>query len=316
MRTWRIPGVLPGILFCFAWAAAAVANELAADLFADGDWTACRRECERTLAQTPDDESAQLLGAVCRVRLTNHVEQGCTQLVTLTTFATSANVRAMAAYELGRVEWARAVSQPSPPFRLREGYGGQGGHPSGGGESNSRIPSLGGVREAGGGSDSADRAYRLFRQCFLETSSQDLFLRAGCSLDLLVREFPSLGKNDPVLFQSLETSRSLWTPELIRECLPEKESGGGALSKPGKWVVAFYREMVRPAIGGRCSLDPSCSEYFKQASEKHGLLGLPIQADRFIREPSVVQAAEKPISVNGAVRYADPLSDHDEWMKK
>jgi putative component of membrane protein insertase Oxa1/YidC/SpoIIIJ protein YidD len=271
MRTWRIPGALPGILFFFGLAANAATTELAADLFAEGDWVACRRECERALAQAPDDEAAELLGAVCRIRLTNQIDQGCTDLGTLTTFATSVNVRAMAAYELGRCCWARGDSS---------------------------------------------NAFRLFRQSFLEASSQDLFLRAGCSLDLLALEFPSLGKNDPILFQSLETSRSLWTPELVRECLPDKKERSGMLSKPGGWVVAFYREMVRPAIGGRCSLEPSCSEYFKQASEKHGLLGLPIQADRFIREPSVVQAQEYPVRVNGSTRYADPLSDHDCWMKK
>jgi putative component of membrane protein insertase Oxa1/YidC/SpoIIIJ protein YidD len=73
--------------------------------------------------------------------------------------------------------------------------------------------------------------------------------------------------------------------------------------------------MIRPVIGNRCSLDPHCSEYFRQASLAHGLLGFPILADRFIREPSVVQAAT-PIPVQEGVRYEDSLSDHDEWMKK
>ena len=270
MRTWRIPGALPGILFFWAWAVVAAAGELALDLFAEGDWLGCRRECGRTLSQAPENESARLLAAVCGFRLTNGVDRAVDVLGGLAASATSANVRAMAAYELGRCSWSRGDS---------------------------------------------GNAFRLFRQAFLETSSEDLFLRAGCSLDLLVRDFPTLGKNDRQLFQSLDTSRVLWTPDIIRECLPQQKQGG-ALSKPGQWIVAFYREMVRPAIGGRCSLEPSCSEYFKQASEKHGLLGLPIQADRFNREPSDVQAAEKPISVNGGVRYADPLSEHDEWMKK
>ena len=128
--------------------------------------------------------------------------------------------------------------------------------------------------------------------------------------------FQPLKKKIPHFFQSLETSRILWTPEIVKECIMEQKSNGGFLSKPGEWVVTFYRELIRPAIGIRCSLEPGCSEYFRQASLKHGLLGLPMQADRFIREPSVVQAAERPISVQDGVRYDDPISDHDEWMKK
>ena len=54
-----------------------------------------------------------------------------------------------------------------------------------------------------------------------------------------------------------------------------------------------------------------------QASRAHGVLGVPIMADRFIREPSVVSAREKPVAMpDGRIRYADPLSDHDDWMKR
>jgi len=271
MRTWRIPGALPGILFFWAWVASAATGELAADLFAEGDWAGCRRECERVLVQRSDDEPSRLLGAVCRLRLTNDNASTLSMLGSLAQSATNTDIRAMAAYELGRCRWLEGDST---------------------------------------------NAFVFFRQAFVETTSQPLFLRAGYSLDLLMRDFPDLGKNDRLLFQSLDTSRVLWTPELVRECLPGDKQGGGPLSKPGKWVVAFYREMIRPAIGGRCSLEPSCSEYFKQASVKHGLLGLPIVADRFIREPSVIQAAERPIPVKEGIRYYDPLSDHDEWMRK
>ena len=53
-----------------------------------------------------------------------------------------------------------------------------------------------------------------------------------------------------------------------------------------------------------------------QASRAHGLLGVPIMADRFVREPSVVAAAEKPVTMpDGRIRYADPVADHDFWMK-
>ena len=88
----------------------------------------------------------------------------------------------------------------------------------------------------------------------------------------------------------------------------------GLMSKPGQWGVAVYRSQVRPALGSRCGLLPSCSEYFRQASEEHGLLGLPIMADRFMREAAVLAAAERPVPVGRRTLYFDPLSDHDWWM--
>jgi len=75
-------------------------------------------------------------------------------------------------------------------------------------------------------------------------------------------------------------------------------------------IVRMYRRWVGPAIGARCSLTPSCSEYFLQAGRRHGWLAFPMMADRLVREPSVVAAAEVRI----AGRIADPLEDHDGWM--
>ncbi len=267
---------MSGILFLFTLAAPASEIELASGLFAEGDWIACRRECERVLRESPDHEAALLLDSVSRLRLNTDKARACTVLDALAKSATSVNNRATAAYELGRVKW-------------QEG--------------------------------DAGTAFQLLRQAFLETTSPDLFLRAGCSIDRLVRSFPALagkpniGKNDPVLFQTLETSRVLWTSQIVKECSLEPGKGRSALSKPGQWIVAFYRGQVRPAIGARCSLEPNCSEYFREACRKHGLLGFPIQADRFFREPSVVQAAAHPIPTVEGMHYADPLSDHDWWLK-
>ena len=82
-----------------------------------------------------------------------------------------------------------------------------------------------------------------------------------------------------------------------------------------KLIGISVRHAIRPAIGSRCSLDPSCSEYFRQASRNHGLLSIPMIADRLVREPSVVLKREREIVVGGETRIADPLSDHDQWMK-
>ena len=91
--------------------------------------------------------------------------------------------------------------------------------------------------------------------------------------------------------------------------------GYGTVALPARTFITFYRTQVSPAIGARCSLEPSCSEYFVQAVRKHSLLGFPIIADRFFREPSVLAARAKPVVMpDGHIRYADPVSDHDFWM--
>ncbi len=80
-------------------------------------------------------------------------------------------------------------------------------------------------------------------------------------------------------------------------------------------VVWFYRKFVGPAIGSRCALEPSCSRYFLAASEKHGILGIPMIADRFVREPVESASSEWVVDSNGNPRHPDPVSNHDFWMK-
>jgi len=84
--------------------------------------------------------------------------------------------------------------------------------------------------------------------------------------------------------------------------------------KPARWIVSLYRNQISSAIGQRCTLEPSCSEYFRQASNRHGILGIPIIADRFVREPTVNSEKEKPVFVNSLLRYRDSLDEHDFWM--
>ena len=159
-------------------------------------------------------------------------------------------------------------------------------------------------------------AVNHFRFAFEHADSHQTFLQAGCFLGMTFNRHHELLRENPDLQAPLLTARELWTPALRQACTiqPETANTPGLLSIPGRMVVAFYRFAVSPALGARCSLEPSCSEYFRQASAKHGLLGIPIQADRFMREPSVVSAAEKPVLINGKIRFADPLSDHDFWI--
>ena len=151
---------------------------------------------------------------------------------------------------------------------------------------------------------------------YLHTRDTPLFWRAGCSLYQFLDANNSLRQRELETWHSLQVCRETWPAEVWDECRPAMSAGPSLASLPARWIVKFYRAEIGPAIGSRCDLQPSCSQYFLEASRAHGLLGIPIMADRFVREPSVVAAKEKPVTLpDGRIRYADPVSDHDAWMR-
>lgn len=158
------------------------------------------------------------------------------------------------------------------------------------------------------------QAWRYFSAAFRSAEDRELFLRSGCALFLLRREDGRLGEEEVALLQQLASCRNLWTFELRDDVRPrsQRKARGG----PAAWIVGFYRAQIGPAIGHRCVLDPSCSEYFLQASRAHGWLGVPMIGDRLVREPGVVQAAEKPVERNGMIRFRDPVENHSFWFRK
>lgn len=153
-------------------------------------------------------------------------------------------------------------------------------------------------------------AWSYYAQAFQGAVDRELFLRSGCALFLLRREQPALGVDQPALLDQLATCRNLWTWELRDEVRVTTSERTRLAARPAQWVVSFYRSQIGPAIGHRCSLHPSCSAYFLEASREHGFLGVPLIGDRLVREPGVVAAAEKPVETNGTIRFADPVSDH------
>ncbi len=270
----RIPGLAPGILFLAV--ALSVAGEpalqLAAELYAEGEWAAARTESLRVPAGAPDAARARLLAAASALRLEPGQAEARAELAALWRGeAADRETRCLAAYESGRAEWtSRAASD-----------------------------ALAGLKFA-----------------YLNTREPTLFWRAGCSLHLLLQADKKIRREEAALGRSLLSCRDAWPAEVWRECRFPKTPGPARTSLPGHWVVGFYRAQVGPAIGSRCDLLPSCSEYFLQASRAHGLLGVALMADRFIREPSVVAARARPVTMpDGHVRFADPVSDHDFWME-
>jgi hypothetical protein len=165
--------------------------------------------------------------------------------------------------------------------------------------------------------DRAGDAAAELVQAFRGAQDPAVSLPAGCRLDALLAREPALAEAYPAVRVQLGSCRSLWTPDLRARCVPPtpRASESGWLGRPVGWMIALYRTQIRPAIGQRCSLVPSCSEYCLRAVRKHGLVaGLAAYGDRAVREPDVVSEKRRPVMVNGRRRYPDPLEEHDAWL--
>lgn len=160
-----------------------------------------------------------------------------------------------------------------------------------------------------------EAALDSFQLAFQTTTNKALFLHSSCSMFQLFKENRKLKNDREDLVSQISTSRDQWYGALFAESAkpdPEKRQ-----SSAPNWIVRFYRAQISPAIGNRCTLDPSCSEYFHQAHCKHGAKSIPMIADRFIREPGINNEKTDPVVMpDGRIRYRDPIENHDFWMKK
>ena len=158
-------------------------------------------------------------------------------------------------------------------------------------------------------------ALPLAEQSFLLSLSTPVFLSSGALLLEIMKRYSNLAAPSDNVRLQIETCASLFynapIPPISPTLCPPRTA---LLSKPGQWIVSFYRSAIRPAIGSRCSLKPSCSEYFLQASHKHKLLAIPMIADRLVREPSVVNSGHHALQEGGVTVYEDPVESHDFWM--
>lgn len=160
-----------------------------------------------------------------------------------------------------------------------------------------------------------NRARKWLEYVFLNSSDHKLVLKSGCTLSLLLHQHPELMSGDATIQRRLLEDEPQWDAKLREECaLPRPVRYWSLFALPGEAIVKFYRSCISPAIGSRCSIEPSCSQYFLEASRKHGLVAFPLIADRLIREPSVVAERRVMVTVGSRRRIADPLSDHDAWL--
>ena len=167
-----------------------------------------------------------------------------------------------------------------------------------------------------------------FTTAFLSAHNPHVFRVAGCALHQLFQNDPELAASHPELHAQIALCEGSWSPadqaeakqrlDAARAAPPATPASRGGI---GGWfarsVVWFYRTFIGTAIGDRCVLQPSCSRYFLQASRKHGLLGIPLIADRFVREPNASAPDRLWVKTpSGEWRHPDPVEDHDFWFSK
>ena len=289
LKTLRVAGGMAVLLLLAAGARGeGVSLRLAEELFEEGDAAALRLECRRAAADAPPGgrDRIAFLDAMATLGLapwgSDDYRDAVAALDALwrSEGTEPAALRPLAALEAGRAAW-------------------DGRHADSG------------VLDA-------------LEWAFLHARGADLFPRAACSLYFYLREDSEARGARPDLWMAVDACHDTWPAAVWREGNPRtngmKERGGSPPGRIGSWpgqaVVRFYRAQISPALGARCSLEPSCSEYFLQASRKHGLLGVPLIADRFIREPQVVHDAARTVErPDGSIRIADPVEDHDQWLK-
>ena len=158
------------------------------------------------------------------------------------------------------------------------------------------------------------------RYVFEHTEDTTLFWNASSLLYFTLKKDKTLREANASLWKQLLTCRDAWPVEIVRASKAEAKTAGKGQQKaplPLRLFIYTYRSQISPAIGSRCLLEPSCSEFYLQACRKHGWIGMGIGGDRLIREPNVTGDPERAIVMpSGLIRYADPVSEHDYWMEE
>jgi putative membrane protein insertion efficiency factor len=73
--------------------------------------------------------------------------------------------------------------------------------------------------------------------------------------------------------------------------------------------ISFYQKIISPAIGNRCRMRPSCSNYSKEAFQDHGFfLGWIMTCDRLMRCGRDEIDLSAKVWTPGGLLTLDPLS--------
>lgn len=267
----KVRALMLGISALSVLGGTAAAGDLAAALYAEGDWHGARAEGIRALAHDPDAVLPAMITALSALRIDPGNTEAAEELRGLARHAEEASIRTRSSYELGRIQWAAGDLQS---------------------------------------------AYDSLKEAFSQAEKQKLFLQSAHSLDVLLLRHPDVaGEGDPVRSQ-VRTVRPLITPAIREASAAPARDRGGRFDQVARRFVRFYQTQISPAIGARCSMQPSCSSYCLEASHTYGLAAIPMIADRLIRETDHVNYRINPVEVNGVEKYYDPPSHHTFWFRR
>lgn len=106
---------------------------------------------------------------------------------------------------------------------------------------------------------------------------------------------------------------------MLAACAHSGVAGKEPHKQPG--VYASLMEIYRGPLDhlsavrrGQCPMHPSCSEYSRQAVEKHGLaVGWAMTLDRLMRCGRDELKLAPMIYIDGTWKYYDPVENNDFW---
>jgi len=85
-------------------------------------------------------------------------------------------------------------------------------------------------------------------------------------------------------------------------------------NSPAIQAIKLYQKYISPVDGQRCRMYPSCSEYGRQAFQKHGFLtGWIMTCDRLLRCGRNELTTASQIVKNGNRYCDDSLKNNDWW---
>ena len=86
--------------------------------------------------------------------------------------------------------------------------------------------------------------------------------------------------------------------------------------KQGTLPIDLYQTHLSPILGGKCPMYPSCSQYSKDAINKHGLLlGWFMTCDRLMRCGRDEVTQSRHVKIDHYDLCYDPVSKNDFWLK-
>ena len=97
---------------------------------------------------------------------------------------------------------------------------------------------------------------------------------------------------------------------------PAEPKVSSIAATPFLWLVTFYQKVISPVDGDRCPMYPTCSQYFLQATHKHGpAAGFVMTAGRLMHEPD--EKGYVPLAkVGNRLRFLDPVENNDFWWHR